>query len=148
MSGTNGANSLVDVETALRTYLLTTTVQDRLDGGSGTGIKVFTNSFNSDQENVPNTCIMIRDVGGQSDVYMELDKPLVQIWARSDDVDTAKLLIGRLDDELHRLGPKAISDDVRCLVMLRNTGKQRLDDPYSQLVQYFIVYNTIMQRIN
>ena len=58
-----------------------------------------------------------------------------------------KTLIARLDDELHMLGPKAISDDVFCLTMLRNTGRQRLDDPDTQLVQYFILYNTVMRRI-
>tara|TARA_R100000750_G_scaffold38097_1_gene24540 strand:- start:2 stop:448 length:447 start_codon:yes stop_codon:yes gene_type:complete len=147
MSGTNGANSMVDAENALRTYLLTAEVQARLTGGSGTGIKIFLYEFNSDQENVPKTCIMIRDVGGDGDIYLELDKPLVQIWVRSDSVNTAKTLIGRLDDELQRLGPKAISDDVFCLTMLRNTGKQRLDDPDSQLVQYFIMYNTVMRKI-
>ena len=144
----SGANSMVDAENALRTYLLTDAVQDSLDGGSGTGVKVFLHSFNSDRGSVPNTCIMIRDVGGQSDAYMELDKPFVQIWARSDDVDTAKTLIARLDDELHRFGPAALSDDVFCLTMLRNTGRQRLDDPDSQLVQYFITYNTIMWRVD
>jgi len=145
----SGANSMVDAEIALRTYLMGAEVMARLTGQSGDEIKIFTHGWNSDRENVPYTAIMIRDVGGQGDNYMELDKPFVQVWARATpgNVDTAKQLIARLDDELHRLGPKEISDDVRCLTMLRNTGKQRLDDPDSQAVQYFITYNTVMQRI-
>jgi len=139
--------AMVDVENALRTYLLTAEVQGRLTGYSGSGIRVFLYEFNSDQENVPKTCLMVRDVGGLSDTYLNLDKPLVQVWVRSDSVATAKTLMARVDDELHRLGPKAISDDVFCLTMLRNTGKQRLDDPDSQLVQYFVIYNTVMRRI-
>ena len=140
----SGADSMVDTENALRTYLLTAEIMQRLTGGTGSTIKIYTFEFNSD---TPKTAIMIRDAGGLGDTYLNLDKPLMQIWVRSDNVDTAKTLIARLDDELHRLGPKAISDDVFCLVMLRNTGMQRLDDPDSQLVQYFILYNTVMRRI-
>jgi len=139
-------SALVDAETALRTYLLTDNVQSYLTGNSGSTVKVFTHEFNSDRENVPNTCIMVRDVGGIGDSYLNLDDPFVQVWVRSDSVSTAKTLMARVDDKLHRLGPKAISDDVFCLTMLRNTDKQRLDDPDSQLVQYFVIYNTVMRR--
>jgi len=139
-----GAATMVDAENAVRTYLLTAEVQARLTNSSSTGIKVFTYQFNSD---APRTCIMVRDAGGSADAYVRLDTITLQVWARSDSVATAKTLISRLDDELHMLGPKAISDTVFCNTMLRNTGKQRFDDPDSQLVKYFIVYNAIMRRV-
>jgi len=139
--------AMVDVETALRTYLMTDAVQDRLTNFSGSNIKVFTYEFNSDQENVPNTCIMVRDAGGAGNPYLNESNTLFQVWVRSDSVDTAKTLIARVDDELQRLGPKAISDDVFCLMMIRNSGKQRFDDPESQLVQYAITYRSAMRRI-
>ncbi len=136
--------TIVDAETAVRDFLMTSEINNKITN-SGSTIKVYCGEFNPDS---PKTCIMVRDAGGwAADAYMRLDYPMIQVWVRSDDVDTAKTIISRIDDELHRLGPKAISDDVFCLCMLRNTGKQRLDDPITNLVRYFILYTMKCRRI-
>lgn len=136
-------NSLLDIESGLRDYLMTDEVAFRISGSSSK-IKIFLYEFNSD---TPKTCIMIRDAGGTSDTYLRLDKPMVQVWIRSDNVDNAKTIMRRLDDELHQLGPRALSDEIFCLCCLRNTGMQRLDDPDNKLVQYFVIYNFICRKI-
>ena len=66
---------------------------------------------------------------------------------RDNDAAEAKVLIARIDDLLHQLGPKALNATVKCLAMFRNVGRQRLDDPENDLVQYFITYNMSCVRI-
>lgn len=140
----SGADSMVDAEGAVREYLLTEEVNSRITA-SADRIDVVLYEFNSDS---PRTSLMVRDSGGVGETYMRLDNAFVQVWVRSSDPDDAKKIIARVDDELHQLGPKAISSTVYCLKMLRNTGRQRLDDPHNKLVQYFIIYDTTMRRIS
>lgn len=138
------SGAMVDAESAVRDYLLTDEVNRRITN-SGDTIEVYCGEFNPDS---PRTCIMVRDAGGLGgDAYMRLDYPMIYVWVRAEDVDTAKTICARIDDELHQLGPKALNATVYCLCMLRNTGKQRLDDEDQKLVQYFIVYNLKCRRI-
>ncbi|MDO8715324.1 MAG: minor capsid protein [Dehalococcoidales bacterium] len=138
------SGAMVDAESAVADYLETTEVNHRITN-SGTDITVIRGEFNSDS---PRTCISVRDAGGMSgEKYMRISSPWVRVWIRSDSVDKAKTIIARIDDELHQLGPKALNDTVFCLSMIRNTDKQRLDDPETKLVQYFITYATNCRRI-
>lgn len=135
---------MVDAESAVADYLETTAVNHTITN-SGTDIAVIRGEFNPDS---PRTCISVRDAGGMSgEPYMRLSAPWIRVWVRSDTVDKAKTIMARVDDELHQLGPKALNDTVFCLSMLRNTDKQRLDDPETKLVQYFITYSLRCRRI-
>ncbi len=138
------SGSMVDAESAVRDYLMTAAVQAAVTN-SGTSITVRCGEFNSDD---PRTCIMVSDAGGLSgDKYTRVSRPWVRVWVRSDTVDKAKTIMARVDDELHQFGPKALNSTVFCLCMLRNADKQRLDDPMTKLVQYFITYQLQCRRI-
>lgn len=136
--------SIVDAESAVRDYLMTTPVQQRLTG-YGSAIKVYCGEFNPDS---PRTCIMVREAGGLGgDPYLRISRPWIQVWARSDTVDKAKTLMSRIDDELHQYGPNAFNASVFCFCCLRNTDRQRFDDPDANLVRYFIIYSLQCRRI-
>ena len=137
-----GADSMVDAESAVKDYLDGATVNARITNNAET-IQVYLHEFNSDSAL---TSIMVRDAGGSSDAYMQLDYPTIQVWVRSSDPDDAKTVIARVDNELQQFGPEALNASVFCLSMLRNTGRQRLDDIHNKLVQYFIIYNAVMRR--
>ena len=136
--------SMVDAEGAVRDYLITN--QDSITNVvGGDNIPIYLHQFNED---VPKLAFMVRDIGGVGGhTDLQIDQPTVQIWVRSNDAAEAKLLIARIDDLLHQLGPKALNATVKCLGMFRNVGRQRLDDPENGLVQYFITYNMSCVRI-
>jgi hypothetical protein len=136
--------SMVDAESAVKDYLETDEVNYRITN-SGDKITVICGEFNPDS---PRTCISVRDAGGLSgDAYLRISRPWVRVWVRSDDVDKAKTIISRIDDELHQFGPNPLNATVFCLCCLRNTDKQRLDDPETKLVQYWITYALQCRRI-
>ena len=137
--------SMVDAEGAVRDYLITN--QDSITGEvGGDNITVDLHQFNEDS---PILAFMVRDAGGiGGHVDLQLDQPTVQVWVRDNDAAEAKVLIARIDDLLHQLGPRALNASVFCLAMFRNVGRQRLDDLESGLVQYFITYNMSCVRID
>jgi len=141
----SGANTMVDVESAVRDYLMTDEVNQRIVGYSGSIIRVYLYEFNPD---APKTCLMVREAGGSGNVYLRLDNVMIQVWTRAEHPEIAKKLMLRVDDELHQLGPKQLNDEVFCHSMLRNTGKQRVDDPVTKLAQYFVTYNVICSRVD
>lgn len=133
---------MIDIETAIKAFLITKNY-DLLE--SSELLPIYTYEFPQDAERV---ALMIRHAGGLApDPELELEYPMFQVWVRADDEPTATALMKRIDILLHRLGPKALTTEVKGLSIVRNTGWQRLDDLEIDAVQFFSVFNSTVCQV-
>ena len=136
-------NIIPEIAEGLKEYIETNQV-DII--GAGETLNVIIDGFNENSE-LPG--VMITEnagLGGHPDIP-SMSFGSVYIWTRSDSVEQAKLLSRKIDQKLHRFGPGILSSDIYVWSMLRNTNPQRLDDPDSNLAQYFILYDVVCREL-
>ena len=133
----------LDIEEGIRDFLRE---NNNTITGSSNVIQIYVSNFPPEVTSLNAVAILVRKAGGLAP-HEELDlyKPWFQVWVRADTREKAITLMKRIDTLLHRFGPKAINDDLFGLSIVRNTGIQRLDDPVTNLVQFFAVYASIVR---
>ena len=135
----------LEIEDAVRDFLRG---ENNTITGNSNVIQIYVSNFPPEMTNANAVAILIRKAGGLAP-HEELDlyKPWFQVWVRADTKEKAINIMKRVDTLLHRFGPKALNADLFGLSIVRNTGIQRLDDPVTNLVQFFAVYAAIVRAV-